>query len=650
MKDQISITFPDNVSKQYHKGITPTEIAQSISPSLGKRAISAHVNGTHWDLLWPINEDASIRINQLDDNSHSLELIRHDFAHVMARAVQELWPETKVTIGPVIENGWYYDFDRETPFTPGDLQIIEKKMREIINLKDKVAFEVWDRERALEYYRNSNEPYKVELVENIPAGQDIKMYWHGYWQDLCRGPHLAHTGQLPADAFKLTSIAGAYWRGDSRNKMLQRIYGIAFRRRTDLKAYLTFLEEAKKRDHRRLGGEMNLFHFQDEAPGMVFWHPDGWTICKEMKSYMSRRQVEYGYQEVNTPMVLDRTLWEKSGHWEKFHEHMFLVNVDMEIDPTERISALKPMNCPGHVQIFNNGQKSYRELPLRISEFGSCTRYEPSGALHGLMRVRGFVQDDAHIFCEESQIQEETKLFIEMLSEIYRDFGFEEFKILFSDRPEVRAGTSETWDKAEEALQNATIATGSTFGLNPGEGAFYGPKLEFLLTDSLGREWQCGTLQVDFVLPERLNATYVGRDGNKHRPVILHRAILGSFERFLGILIENYAGKLPLWLSPTQVVIATIVSEANEYAEMVAKSLEGAGIRVKTDTRNEKIGYKVREHSLAKVPYIFAVGAKEIEGNSVSVRTLGEQRVRNITLAQAIKEFTKLVKAPDCQN
>ena len=650
MNDQISITFPDKVSRQYHKGITPAEIAQSISPSLGKKAISAHVNGTHWDLLWPINEDSSISINQLDDNPHSLELIRHDFAHVMARAVQELWPETMVTIGPVIENGWYYDFDRDDPFTPGDLQIIEKKMREIINLRDKVSFEVRDRERALEYYRNSNEPYKVELVENIPADQEIKMYWHGYWQDLCRGPHLAHTGQLPADAFKLTSIAGAYWRGDSRNKMLQRIYGIAFRRRADLKAYLAFLEEAKKRDHRRLGGEMNLFHFQDEAPGMVFWHPDGWTICKEMKAYMTRRQVAYGYQEVNTPMVLDRTLWEKSGHWEKFHEHMFLVNVDMEIDPTERISALKPMNCPGHVQIFNNGQKSYRELPLRISEFGSCTRYEPSGALHGLMRVRGFVQDDAHIFCEESQIQDETKLFIEMLSGIYRDFGFEEFKIKFSDRPEVRAGTSETWDKAEEALKNATIATGSTFGLNPGEGAFYGPKLEFLLTDSLGRDWQCGTLQVDFVLPERLNSTYIGRDGNKHRPVILHRAILGSFERFLGILIENYAGKLPLWLSPTQIVVATIVSDSNDYAEMVAKTLIDAGIRVKTDTRNEKIGYKVREHSLAKVPYIFAVGAKEIEENSVSVRTLGEQRVRNISLNQAIVEFTELVKAPDHQN
>ncbi len=647
MNDQISVTFPDNNSKKYPKGITPAVIAESISPSLAKKAISAHVNGTHWDLQWPIYGDSSIQINQLDDNPYSLELIRHDFAHIMARAVQEIWPETKVTIGPVIDNGWYYDFDRDAPFTPSDLQVIEKKMREIINLRDEVSFEVWDRERALEFYRNSNEPYKVELVEAIPEDQEIKMYWHGYWQDLCRGPHLAHTGQLPADAFKLTSIAGAYWRGDSRNKMLQRIYGIAFRRRNDLKDYLAFLEEAKKRDHRKLGAEMNLFHFQDEAPGMVFWHPDGWTICKEMKSYIIRRQMANGYQEVNTPMVLDRTLWEKSGHWDKFHEHMFLVNVDMEIDPSERISALKPMNCPGHVQIFNYGQKSYRELPIRISEFGACTRYEPSGALHGLMRVRGFVQDDAHIFCEESQIQEETRNFIEMLSGIYSDFGFEEFKILFSDRPDVRAGSSETWDKAEEALINATKATGSTFGYNPGEGAFYGPKLEFILTDSLGREWQCGTLQVDFVLPERLNSTYIGRDGNKHRPVIMHRAILGSFERFLGILIENYAGKLPLWLSPTQVVVATIVSESNDYAEGVLNKLQKAGIRAKTDTRNEKIGYKVREHSLAKVPYIFAVGVKEIEDNSVSVRTLGEKRVRNISLDQALAEFTELVKAPD---
>ncbi len=649
MSDQISITFPDNISKKYNKGVTPAEIAHSISPSLGKKAISAQVNDVHWDLQWPIYEDSSIQINQMDDNPHSLELIRHDLAHVMARAVQEIWPDTKVTIGPVIENGWYYDFDRDTPFTPGDLEVIEKKMKEIINLRDKVSFEVWDRARALEYYRKTNEPYKVELVEHIPDDQEIKMYWHGDWQDLCRGPHLQHTGQLPADGFKLMSIAGAYWRGDSRNKMLQRIYGIAFRRRTDLKDYLNFLEEAKKRDHRRLGSEMNLFHFQDEAPGMVFWHPDGWTICKEMKSYMNRKQIAYGYQEVNTPMVLDRTLWEKSGHWEKFHEHMFLVNVDMEIDPTERISALKPMNCPGHVQIFNNGQKSYRDLPLRIAEFGSCTRYEPSGALHGLMRVRGFVQDDAHIFCEESQIQSETKDFIEMLSGIYRDFGFDEFKIMFSDRPDVRAGTSETWDKAEESLKKATLATGSTFGLNPGEGAFYGPKLEFILTDSLGREWQCGTLQVDFVLPEHLDSTYIGRDGNKHRPVILHRAILGSFERFLGILIENYAGKMPLWLAPTQIVVASIVSEANDYAEDVAHKLMEAGIRVKTDTRNEKIGYKVREHSLAKVPYIFAVGAREIAENSVSIRTLGEKRVSNLSVNEAVTKFVELVRAPDAK-
>ncbi len=639
MNDCISVSFPDETAKVFPKGVTPGSIAHSISKSLAKKAISALVDGEHWDLQWPLVRDCHLQINSNDDNPYCLELIRHDLAHVMARAVQEIWPETKVTIGPVVDNGWYYDFDRDEPFVPADLSAIEKKMKAIINLRDDVRTEVWSRADALQYYRDRGENYKVELIDAIPEVQDIRMYWHGYWQDLCRGPHLSHTGQLPADAFKLTSIAGAYWRGDSRNKMLQRIYGVAFRRRDDLKSYLKFLEEAQKRDHRRIGREMKLFHFQEEAPGMVFWHPEGWQIYKELRSYMDRKQRQNGYYEVNTPQVVDRRLWEKSGHWEKFHQHMFLVNVDTKIDPHERISALKPMNCPCHVQIFNDGQKSYRDLPLRIAEFGSCVRYEPSGALHGLMRVRGFVQDDAHIFCEEEQIEDETKRFIAMLSEVYADLGFPAFRIKFSDRPAVRSGTDATWDKAEKALQAATDAAGYDFELNPGEGAFYGPKLEFVLTDAIGRDWQCGTLQVDFVLPERLDATYIGQDGNKHHPVILHRAILGSFERFLGMMIENFAGKLPLWLAPTQIVVATIVSDADEYAEDIVQRLKSSGIRARADTRNEKIGYKVREHSLAKVPYIFAVGAQEVGDATVAIRSLGETKVRKQNLSSAIDDL-----------
>ncbi|HHL20760.1 MAG TPA: threonine--tRNA ligase, partial [Aliiroseovarius sp.] len=563
----VSLTFPDGNAREYASGVTPAEVAADISNSLRKKAISATVNGQHWDLQWPIEADASIAINTMKDEAPALELIRHDAAHIMARAVQELWPDVKVTIGPVIEHGFYYDFDREEPFTPEDLGTIEAKMREIINTRDPVRTELWDRARAVKFYEDNDEPYKVELVGMIPEGEPIRMYWHGDWQDLCRGPHLQNTGQVPADAFKLMSVAGAYWRGDSDRPMLQRIYGVAFRNRQELKKHLTMLEEAAKRDHRKLGREMDLFHMQEEAPGQVFWHPNGWMIYTTLQDYMRRMQTRGGYVEVNTPQVVDRKLWEASGHWEKYQEHMFIVEVDEEHAREKSVNALKPMNCPCHVQIYNQGLKSYRDLPLRMAEFGSCNRYEPSGALHGIMRVRGFTQDDAHIFCTEDQIEAETKTFIAFLSEIYRDLGFADFKVLFSDRPETRAGADEVWDKSEAALLSATRAAGIEPGLNPGEGAFYGPKLEFVLTDAIGRDWQCGTLQVDFVLPERLDANYIGEDGAKHRPVMLHRATLGSFERFIGILIESSAGHLPFWLAPRQVVVASIVTDANGWAE-----------------------------------------------------------------------------------
>ena len=647
MARTISITLPDGNEREFRSGITAAEIAPGIAPSLGKRAISADLNGSHWDLHWPITCDAALKINTMADESPALELVRHDLAHIMARAVQELWPETKVTIGPVIENGWFYDFDREESFTPADLALIEAQMKRIIALKDPVRTEVWDRKRAIQYYRDKGEPYKVELIQGIPEGEPVRMYWHGYWQDLCRGPHLTNTGQVPGDAFKLRGISGAFWRGDPRNRMLQRIYGIAFRKRDDLKKHLHMLEEAQKRDHRKIGAEMSLFHFQEEAPGMAFWHPRGWTIYKQLREYMARKQVANGYVEVNTPLVVDRSLWEASGHWEKFHEHMFLVNVDMEFDQEKRINALKPMNCPCHVQIYNKGQKSYRDLPLRIAEFGSCNRYEPSGALHGLMRVRGFVQDDAHIFCEESQVEAETRGFIRMLSNIYADLGFSSFAIKFADRPEVRAGSDDVWDKAEHALKAATNAAGAEFELNPGEGAFYGPKLEFVLTDAIGRDWQCGTLQVDFVMPERLNAWYIGRDGERHRPVMLHRAILGSFERFIGILIENHAGRFPLWLAPRQIVVATIVSDADSYAREVAAKLNAEGFRAETDLRNEKISFKVREHSVGRVPLIFAVGEREVADGTVAIRRLGEKRVETAPLDAAIERFKMDAAPPD---
>ena len=622
----VSLTFPDGNAREYDAGVTAAAVAESISKSLAKKAISATVNGEHWDLQWPINENALITLHTMQDEDQANELVRHDLAHIMARAVQEIWPDTKVTIGPVIKNGWYYDFDRKESFTPEDLLVIEKKMKEIINKREPVRTEVWDRDVAIKYYEDRGEPYKVELIEGIPGDEPLRMYWHGEWQDLCRGPHLQHTGQVPGDSFKLMSIAGAYWRGDSSREMLQRIYGVAFTGKEKLKAHLNMLEEAAKRDHRKLGREMDLFHMQEEAPGQVFWHPNGWLIYTELQDYMRRRQRAGGYVEVNTPQVVNRQLWEKSGHWESYQENMFIVEVDEDHAREKTVNALKPMNCPCHVQVFNQGMKSYRDLPLRMAEFGSCNRYEPSGALHGIMRVRGFTQDDGHIFCTEEQIETETKIFIEFLSEIYAELGFTNWAIKLSTRPEKRIGSDEIWDQLETSLGNACKAAGYDYDIQEGEGAFYGPKLEFVLTDAIGRDWQCGTLQVDSNMPERLDASYVGQDGNKHQPFMLHRATLGSFERFIGILIEEHAGKLPFWLAPRQVVVASIISDADDYVLEVVAALNAAGVRAEADIRNEKINYKVREHSVGKVPVILAVGAREVEERTVTVRRLGEKQ------------------------
>jgi len=643
----ISISLPDDSIRKYETGITGAMIAADISSSLSKKAISATVNGQHFDLAWPIMEDASISIHTMKDEPQANELIRHDLAHIMARAVQELWTGVQVTIGPVIKDGWYYDFDRKEPFTPEDLIIIEKKMKDIINKRDEVRTEIWDRKLALKHYQELNEPYKLELIDSIPGNEPLRMYWHGNWQDLCRGPHLQHTGQLPADAFKLMSVAGAYWRGDSTRPMLQRIYGVAFTGKEKLKAHLNMLEEAAKRDHRKLGREMDLYHMQEEAPGQVFWHANGWTIYTTLQDYMRRKQTAGGYIEVNTPQVVDRKLWVASGHWDKYQENMFLVEVDEDHAREKAINALKPMNCPCHVQIFNQGLKSYRDLPLRMAEFGSCARYEPSGALHGIMRVRGFTQDDGHIFCREDQIEAETAIYIEYLTSVYKDLGFENFRIKYSDRPVNRSGSDEVWDRAEAALLSATRSAGIEPEMNPGEGAFYGPKLEFVLTDAIGRDWQCGTHQVDFVLPERLDASFIGEDGNKHRPVMLHRACLGSFERFIGILLEEHSGKLPLWLAPRQVVVASIVSDADEYVLSTVKTLKAAGIRVESDTRNEKINYKVREHSVAKVPIILAIGMREVEEKTVSIRRLGSKISQVVDIENLIKDLKIEATPPD---
>lgn len=650
MSAQITLTLPDGSQRSFDAGVTPAEVATSIATSLGKKAISATVDDQHWDLQWPINTDAAIAINTMKDADPALELIRHDLAHIMARAVQEIWPDVKVTIGPVIDNGWYYDFDRKEPFTPEDLGAIEKRMKEIINLRDAVRTEVWERDVAIKYYEDRGEPYKVELIEAIPGDEPLRMYWHGDWQDLCRGPHLQHTGQVPADAFKLMSVAGAYWRGDSDRAMLQRIYGVAFQNKEDLRKYLNMLEEAAKRDHRKLGREMDLFHMQEEAPGQVFWHPNGWTVYTLLQDYMRRKQRGGGYVEVNTPQVVDRKLWEASGHWDKYQENMFIVEVDEEHAREKAVNALKPMNCPCHVQIFNQGLKSYRDLPLRMAEFGSCNRYEPSGALHGIMRVRGFTQDDGHIFCSEDDITAETKKFIDFLAEIYADLGFTDWTIKLSTRPEKRIGSDESWDRVEAALGDACQNAGYAYELLEGEGAFYGPKLEFTLTDAIGRNWQCGTLQVDPNLPERLDATFVGSDNERHRPVMLHRAVLGSFERFIGILIEEHAGKLPFWLAPRQVVVAAIISDANDYVLQKVEELRAAGIRAEADIRNEKINYKVREHSLGKVPVILAVGAREVEEGTVSIRRLGEKQTSVQSFAETLPQLAQDATPPDLRS
>ncbi|MGR3542542.1 MAG: threonine--tRNA ligase [Hasllibacter sp.] len=644
---QITFTLPDGAERSYPAGITAGEVAADIAPSLAKRAISATLDGAHVDLAWPLHEGGALAINTMKDDAPALELIRHDLAHVMARAVQEIWPDTKVTIGPVRDEGWFYDFDREEPFTPEDLGTIEAKMKEIIAARDPVRTEVWDRAKARRHYEDAGEPFKVELIDRIPGDEPIRMYWHGPWMDLCRGPHLQNTGQLPADAFKLMSVASAYWLGDSTRPQLQRIYGVAFRDRKALKAHLTMLEEAAKRDHRKLGREMALFHMQEEAPGQVFWHPSGWTIYTTLQDYMRRRQNADGYAEINTPQVVNRKLWEQSGHWDKYQEHMFIVEVDEEHAAQKSVNALKPMNCPCHVQVYNQGLKSYRDLPLRLAEFGSCSRYEPSGALHGIMRVRGFTQDDAHIFCTEGQIEAECAKFIRFLTRIYADLGFDSFEIAFATRPEKRVGSDESWDHVEGALRAAIESAGAPYRIEEGDGAFYGPKLDFYLTDAIGRVWQCGTFQVDPNLPERLGATYVGEDGDKHRPYMLHRACLGSFERFIGILIENSAGHLPLWLAPRQVVVSTIVSDADDYAAEVVEALRACGIRAEADTRNEKINYKVREHSLAKVPVILALGQREVEERTVTVRRLGDKRTEVVALDEAAAALAAEATPPD---
>ncbi|MEL6288031.1 MAG: threonine--tRNA ligase, partial [Pseudomonadota bacterium] len=631
---EVALTFPDDSQRMVAKGTTGFELAAAISKSLSKKAVAMEVDGTVCDLADPLEHDARIRILTRND-PECLELIRHDCAHVLAEAVQEIWPETQVTIGPVIEHGFYYDFDRADPFTPDDFEKIEAKMREIIKRDKPFEKRVMARDEARAFFEEKGEKYKVELVDMIPEGEDVRFYTQGDWVDLCRGPHMTSTGKI-GDAFKLQRVAGAYWRGDSSRETLQRIYGTAWADKKALQAHLDMLEEAAKRDHRRIGTAMDLFHMQPEAPGMVFWHANGWTIWRTIEAYMRRRLDAARYEEVKTPQVVDRKLWEESGHWDKFQENMFIVEVDEDGAREKRVNALKPMNCPCHVQIYNQGLRSYRDLPLRMAEFGSCHRYEPSGAMHGIMRVRGFTQDDAHIFATEEQIEPETREFISLLAAVYEDFGFENFRVKFSDRPETRAGSDEVWDKAEAALVAATEAAGCAYELNPGEGAFYGPKLEFVLTDAIGRDWQCGTWQVDFVLPDRLGAQYIGEDGERHMPVMLHRAILGSFERFIGILIENYAGRFPLWLAPRQVVIATIVSEADPYAEQVRAQLEAVGIRAELDLRNEKINYKVREHSVAHVPAILVAGRKEAEEGTISIRRLGSKEQSVMPLAEAI--------------
>jgi len=637
----ITLTFPDGGRREFPKGTTGREVAASIAKSLEKKAVAMKLDGRLRDLAEPIETDGRIEI-LTRESPDALELIRHDCAHVMAEAVQSLYPGTQVTIGPVIENGFFYDFHRPgQPFTLEDLPAIEAKMAEIIGRDRPFTREVWDREKARQVFRDKGEDFKVELIDAIPEGEDLRIYAQGDWFDLCRGPHMTSTGRI-GDAFKLTKVAGAYWRGDSRNPMLTRIYGTAWASKADLEGHLHTLEEAERRDHRRLGREMNLFHFQEEAPGSVFWHGAGWTLFQTLIGYMRRRQDEAGYIEVNSPDLMDRSLWEASGHLEKFGDNMFISQT-----PDERVFALKPMNCPGHVQIFKNGLRSYRELPLKVSEFGKVHRYEPSGALHGLMRVRSFTQDDAHIFITEDQIQAECIAVHELMLSIYRDFGFADVEVKFSDRPEKRVGSDAVWDRAEAALKAAVEAAGQRFTFNPGEGAFYGPKLEYALRDAIGREWQCGTLQVDFNLPGRLGAFYIDDASAKVVPVMLHRAMFGSIERFTGILIEHHAGHLPLWLAPLQIVVATITSEADGYAREVADRLGLAGLRAATDLRNEKIGYKVREHSHAKVPVMIVLGKREVEERAVNIRRLGAKDQQSASLEEAVAALREESLPPD---
>ena len=635
----IALTMPDGSVRPFARGGTGADLAAAISRSLAKAAVAVRVDGALRDLSEPFTDDAAVEIVTRAD-ADGLDLIRHDAAHALAEAAKELYPDIQITIGPVIDNGFYYDFSRAEPFTPDDLARLEERMREIVDRDEPIAREVWDRDEAAAFFESEGEHYKAEIIRAIPSAEPITIYRQGAFVDLCRGPHLPSTGKL-GKAFKLMSVAGAYWRGDHRNEMLQRIYGTAWRDEKELKAYLERLEEAERRDHRRIGREMGLFHLQEEAAGSVFWMPKGWTLFRVCEDYMRMRLDANGYVEVKTPQLLDRALWEASGHWEKFREHMFVAEA-----AEDRLFALKPMNCPGHVQIFKQGIKSYRDLPLRMAEFGACHRNEPSGALHGIMRVRAFTQDDAHIFATEDQVTAETERFCTLLQSIYSDFGFDDVLVKFSDRPEVRAGEDEVWDKAETALMDAVRAAGLEVELNPGEGAFYGPKLEFVLRDAIGRDWQCGTFQVDFVLPERLNAAYVDESGERRRPVMLHRAILGSFERFIGVLIEHYAGRFPLWLAPVQAVVATITSDADEYAREVLERLRAAGLRAGIDIRNEKIGFKVREHSVAKVPVLLVVGRREAEQGTVALRRLGSKEQEMLAVGDAIHTLSEEAAVP----
>ncbi|MCH8071308.1 MAG: threonine--tRNA ligase [Proteobacteria bacterium] len=632
-----AIQLPDGSTRRFDNAVTGAEIAADISKSLTRDAVAIRVDGELWDLSRSIEDDAAIEIVTRDSEA-GLELLRHDAAHVLAEAVKELWPETQVTIGPAIENGFYYDFARDEPFTEEDLEVITKRMLEIVERDEEIKREVWARDDAIKLFRDMGEEFKARIIEDIPADETLTLYRQGDFIDLCRGPHLPSTGKL-GRAFQLMRVSGAYWRGDAKNQMLQRIYGTAWATPKQLKAYLHRLEEAEKRDHRVLGRIMDLFHFQEEAPGAVFWHPKGWSLFQNLVDYMRRRQNEAGYQEVNTPELMDLSLWEASGHLETFGENMFTTQTE-----DGRIYAIKPMNCPGHVQLFKQGITSYRDLPCRLAEFGKVHRYEPSGALHGMLRVRAFTQDDAHIFCTPEQITDETIAVCDLILSIYRDFGFEDVVIKYADRPEVRVGDDAVWDQAEAALKAALDSSGLDYIHNPGEGAFYGPKLEFVLRDAIGRDWQCGTHQVDLNLPERLGATYIGEDGRKHTPVLLHRAIFGSLERFIGILLEHHAGNLPLWLSPTQAKVLTITSDADDYALDVVSQLRNAGISADADLRNEKISYKVREHSVAKVPVLLAVGQREIDEKTVALRRLGSKHQKVLALSDAILELSKEIR------